>query len=593
MEHVLWCVTNRSVQTAIQLVSTNLACIAGQTGRLVVSYTHVNGGYGRGGVLYAPTITNIQVPTVPAVAWDTVVRTDLGVPAILSVSNVVDGAAVSPIREGFFRECKYGEMTAFDVECSDHVENLNAYSSHLALVGERQVTTQVIGPHTFRVFVDASGINEAKSRSRMILTLEAIDANGTKAYKDLSLRFSDEGEAPPVEPLEVTTSVLPPATSGVPYSVTLEAAGGVAPYTWSATTDRYDDSRSANSFSAVGTAQGWQGDDEYWECSLPFEFPFYGSAYSSVRVNSNGTLSFGDSRPGYQAGSTTLSANVMIAVLWKDLKTTGGDIYVERAADHVTIRWDGAYYSPATPVAFSVTLYADGAIRLRYGSGNANGGLVGISSGRGENWGVDWIEVNQYSSSSLANIEDIVFTPRVTLPAWLSLSPAGVLSGTPTAADVSSATVFVSDGAATRAGRTYILTVEAAASQETSTTPVAVPYSWIDEYAAALDPGATGPVPDYERLANMPTGKRNADGSPTYLWQEYVAGTNPTNENDVFTAVIEMVDSHPVVRWQPDLNSNGLYSVRRYTVLGKASLSDAADWAPTNSTHRFFKVTVE
>jgi len=847
-----------SADVSMQRVDLSLAAFAGQSGRIRISYSRDDGsGWGDSrAVLSAPTITNVRVPTVPVVAWDTVTLTDLGAPAILSVSNVVDGVAVYPISEGFFRECKYGEITAFDVECSDHVENLNAYSSHLALIGERQVTTQRLGAHTFRVFVDASGISEEQSRSRMILTLEAIDVNGTRAYKDLSLRFSEEGEVPPVEPLEVTTNVLPPATSGVPYAVTLEAIGGVAPYTWFAATSAgyddvrsagsfsevgavtsqendensillqlpfdfpfygstystvhvnpngaltfngvltdsssyspssatfqstvmiaalwkdyiasiyvddssvdavtirwsgiywntsgsdntvsfsvtlyadgtirfqygegnvrggiigissgngidyievpeslsyamgnandivftpwqllpaefslssygvlsgtpttagvvsftayvtdgagtqasktvdftinpaplevttsvlppatsgvpyavtleavggiapytwsaatsfgYDESRQVHSYSAVGTAQGWQQDDDYWELSLPFAFPFFGSSRQSVWVSSNGTLSFGDSRPGNAASSTMLAMNAMIAVLWNDLDTSSGDIYVDRAADHVTIRWDGIYHR-STPVSFSATLCVDGTIRLSYGPGNANGGLIGISSGRGELWSVDWIEINQYFNSSLANADDIVFAPKSSLPSGLSLSPAGVLSGALTAPGVESVAVFVTDDSGTRVGRTLSLTVEAPPATETSDTPVPVPYSWLDSYASSFSSPYDGSIQNYEELAQRPTGKRNADGSPVRLWQEYVAGTNPTNENDVFTAFIEMVDSCPVVRWKPDLNSNGIYNVRSYTISGKTNLTDTAWQTPTNSAHRFFRVNV-
>ena len=56
---------------------------------------------------------------------------------------------------------------------------------------------------------------------------------------------------------------------------------------------------------------------------------------------------------------------------------------------------------------------------------------------------------------------------------------------------------------------------------------------------------------------------------------------------------IEMVGRRPVVRWTPDLNSNGLCNARSYTVLGKTNLTDSAEWAPTNSGHRFFRVIVE
>ena len=72
--------------------------------------------------------------------------------------------------------------------------------------------------------------------------------------------------------------------------------------------------------------------------------------------------------------------------------------------------------------------------------------------------------------------------------------------------------------------------------------------------------------------------------------QDYVAGTDPTNLASRFMAKIEMVDGAPIVTWEPDLNTNGV--VRTYKVYGKETLE--GEWQyPTNSLHRFFKVTVE
>ena len=313
-------------------------------------------------------------------------------------------------------------------------------------------------------------------------------------FDAFTLTWSGDLEvAPTAPPLEVTTSVLPPATSGVPYAVTLEAAGGVAPYTWStAAAAGYDELRAANSFSLVGTARSWQDDDTFWELSLPFAFPFYGSNYQTIRVGSNGVLSFDGNDPGRTGSSTTLAGNAVVAPLWGDLNTTSGDIYVESSSDHVTIRWEGVYYGTSSAVSFSATLYADGTIRFRYGAGNASGGFIGISNGKAELWGVDWIEISQYVNTSLANVQDIVFTPQVALPAGLSLSSGGVISGTPTTPGVESVTVFVTDSANTRAGRTFNLTIEAA---EVPPPPVVSPGTnnviACESNDAALDVAAT------------------------------------------------------------------------------------------------------
>ncbi len=75
------------------------------------------------------------------------------------------------------------------------------------------------------------------------------------------------------------------------------------------------------------------------------------------------------------------------------------------------------------------------------------------------------------------------------------------------------------------------------------------------------------------------------------VWQDYVAGTDPTNVNSVFTAAIKMVDGLPQVTWSPNLNTND--EVRVYTVFGKTNLTDATWVCPTNAAHRFFKVKIE
>lgn len=98
---------------------------------------------------------------------------------------------------------------------------------------------------------------------------------------------------------------------------------------------------------------------------------------------------------------------------------------------------------------------------------------------------------------------------------------------------------------------------------------------------------------DFEIAANAPSGKHDGCGKALSVWQDYVAGTDPTNVTSRFTAKIEMRDGVPVLTWEPDLNENGTKSERLYKVYGKKNLNDV-DWVyPTNTLHHFFKVTVE
>ena len=60
-------------------------------------------------------------------------------------------------------------------------------------------------------------------------TVEVTDANGNIGAAALSISIG------PPAPLQITTTSLPPATVGSAYSATLQATGGVAPYSWAVT----------------------------------------------------------------------------------------------------------------------------------------------------------------------------------------------------------------------------------------------------------------------------------------------------------------------------------------------------------------------
>lgn len=118
---------------------------------------------------------------------------------------------------------------------------------------------------------------------------------------------------------------------------------------------------------------------------------------------------------------------------------------------------------------------------------------------------------------------------------------------------------------------------------ETKTTSVPVPYVWLLQH----DPEIVDEFEAYETAA-----KATAANGYNKVWECYVAGISPTNETARFTAAIEMVDGVPQITWSPDLNTNGIE--RTYTIWGKTNLTDGVEWeCPTNSAHRFFKVTVE
>jgi len=238
----------------------------------------------------------------------------------------------------------------------------------------------------------------------------------------------------------ITTGTLPPANVGTPYSQSLSRTGGDAPFVWTehlaspsyATTDL-----GSSLYTATGTGQNWNDDEDIWSLALPFEFPFYEGNYDTCYVSSNGFIEFAPTEPEPWSTPHILRASRRIAPLWEDLRTDGSgsfDVYIDTSVGgQIKIRWRGETYSGGNDVRFAVVLFDDGRIRFDYGSGN-NGinPTVGISRGEGGEYQVPG---SHNGASNLGNANSLLFTLSGSdLPDGLSLSTGGTLSGTPTAA---------------------------------------------------------------------------------------------------------------------------------------------------------------
>jgi len=128
------------------------------------------------------------------------------------------------------------------------------------------------------------------------------------------------------------------------------------------------------------------GDDDSQEVALPFSFPFQGSSYSSVFVNSNGNLTFGSGDTDFsESVSELLSDQPRIAPLWDDLSpNNGGSVTVEQSATEWSVTFDGVPEFFATGAnTFTVTLHADGTIDVDYGAVSALDGIAGVTEGGG------------------------------------------------------------------------------------------------------------------------------------------------------------------------------------------------------------------
>ena len=203
-----------------------------------------------------------------------------------------------------------------------------------------------------------------------------------------------------------------------------------------------------------GTRVGLRGDDTILDfVSVPFPFPFFGFAVTSVAVSTNGALyvqippDFALPHPnvGSDDGAVPTSANLehlaMIAGMWSDLRTdrrASDDVYVVQPdRDRVIFRWQAVTFGSETPVNFEIELRRDGTIKTRYGDGNLNllPVVTGISGGDPATYLVP-THTSEAAPLTLTNAAGVTFAlrnppppPRSDLAVTVTASPDPVLSG--------------------------------------------------------------------------------------------------------------------------------------------------------------------
>ena len=173
----------------------------------------------------------------------------------------------------------------------------------------------------------------------------------------------------------------------------------------------------------VGTQLTTTGDDAISAPqAIGFSFPFYGNAFASVRVCTNGFLTFTDSGTPYSNGAlpTTGGAQNMVAPFWDDLDFGATPrIWVHNDGTRYIVSWVGApHYQTGGPYSFQLLLYPSGEIRYQYQTMNSptNSATVGIQNGT-ETVGLNVAYNTTYVHDGLA-------VQIVPLRQWMTVSPA-------------------------------------------------------------------------------------------------------------------------------------------------------------------------
>lgn len=148
---------------------------------------------------------------------------------------------------------------------------------------------------------------------------------------------------------------------------------------------------------------------------------------------------------------------------------------------------------------------------------------------------------------------------------------------------------FTYEGETKMATRSVVIARQISVPSEVTGGSVgSVPVSWVNQYPAFRTLYGS----DLVAAMSMLTGKKDGSGKQLNVWHDYVAGTDPTDVNDLFQTIIEFEAGLPKVGWRPNLNEKG--ETRTYKVYGRHSLSNEVVWEyPANSAeHQFFKVDV-
>jgi len=189
----------------------------------------------------------------------------------------------------------------------------------------------------------------------------------------------------------------------------------------------------------LGTALSLSDDDISTNLPLGFTFKFYGTDFTTVKVCSNGFLSFTSNTTSYtnSAIPTSGEPNNLIAAYWDDLNpASSGTVYyyADTANNRFIVEWDAVvHYGTSDPQTFQVILYRDHTILFQYADTNDQTyATVGIENAGGTD-GLQVVFNATYIHDGLATLFSFVPPPDP----WLVVTPnSGTIPGPTTGAQL-------------------------------------------------------------------------------------------------------------------------------------------------------------
>ena len=223
--------------------------------------------------------------------------------------------------------------------------------------------------------------------------------------------------------LEYVTKVVEVVKSGTKGSGSPDSFG----YTWKDSDEAGGPIYNWVEISEKGTFLPLSDDQLSSLLTLGFNFKFYGNTFSSVKVCSNGFLSFTTTATAYtnSALPATAEPNNTLAVFWDDLiPDATGKIYYysDTVLNRFIVQFNNVLKLNSDRSTYQVILYSDGSVVYQYKDmkGALNACTVGIENSTGTI--ASQVIYNATALSTLKNSHAIEFYPPA--DSWLTVSPS-------------------------------------------------------------------------------------------------------------------------------------------------------------------------
>jgi large repetitive protein len=321
--------------------------------------------------------------------------------------------------------------------------------------------------------------------------LQMQDSSGSTASQALTIKAAHA--------VSVTTSSLPPAVVGVAYSQTLTASGGAIPLNWTVASGSLPN---GISLSATGTISGTPSTAGGFPFTVQVKDAKGATAMQPFSLTVAAAVSITTtSLPGGTAGqfySQTLSASGGTGTYTWSLSAGALPAGLSLSSGGTIA---GTPSSPGTP---SFTVRADsGGSSATKGLGIAIAAAVTITT-LSLPVGDVGVAYQQTLTAQGGTGADSWSVTAGSLPAGLSLSPAGIISGTPSAGGTSKFTALVTDAVGAKATAALSIAINATLTVTTS-APIAAGSTGVAYTQTFTTQGGTPPY-SWQASGTLPAG---------------------------------------------------------------------------------------